>query len=280
LKKYFLRFILILKKGGVILFASLAIIIFVVIYYINYLLHGYHWGFAYIWKLFIGFHLISIKDLILHAQRIVEATENEDLEAARQNTKMLVGRDVDKMDEDACNRAAMESLGEGLTDGILSPLFYLLIAGLPGLLIFKIVSTMDSMVGYKNERYKNFGWFGARFDDVLNYIPARISWMLITIVSFIMPNYSGPKAFSIGLTQHSIIPGPNAGWGEAALAGALRIRIAGPIWKEGILVNEIWIGFENDEYGGSAEEVYKAILLIYCCFGLFSITGIFLSLMS
>ena len=100
-----------------------------------------------------------------------------------------------------------------------------------------------------------FGWFGDRSDDVLNYVPARITWLLMSLTSFVLPTYSGKKSFTNGLLQHSLIPGPNAGWSECAAAGSLQIKIAGPIYKAGVLVNEKWIGFENDRLGGTSSDV-------------------------
>jgi len=107
----------------------------------------------------------------------------------------------------------------------------------------------------KSERYLKFGWFGARADDVMNTFPARFTWMLMTLVSAILPGYSGKKCFIVGLQQHGEIPGPNAGWSECAAAGSLRIKIAGPIYKEGVRVNEKWLGYENDPEGGSVHDV-------------------------
>ena len=91
----------------------------------------------------------------------------------------LVGRDTDRMDAGACRRAAVESLSENLTDGFVSPVFWYVLAGIPGLVLFKVVSTMDSMVGYKTPRYLRFGWCGARLDDVMNFVPARLTWLVI-----------------------------------------------------------------------------------------------------
>src|SRR6185369_6195145 len=107
------------------------------------------------------------------------AARRKQLDGARAAIALLVGRDTDKMDFDACRRAAIESLSENFVDGFLSALFWYALLGLPGLLLFKIASTMDSMVGYKTPPYLRFGWFGARLDDVMNYIPARVAWLLL-----------------------------------------------------------------------------------------------------
>ena len=158
----------------------------------------------------------------------------QDLDAARQAVSALVGRDTDRMDGAACRRAAVESLSENLTDGFVSPVFWYVLAGLPGLVLFKVVSTMDSMVGYKTPRYLRFGWCGARLDDVMNYVPARATWLVIAALAAVFPGYSGRKAWTVGLRQHGLLLGPNSGWSEAATAGALERRIVGPIWLNGV----------------------------------------------
>jgi adenosylcobinamide-phosphate synthase len=182
---------------------------------------------------------------------------------------MLVGRDTDRMDAAACDRAAVESIAENLVDGVLSPLFWLALLGLPGLLIFKIASTMDSMVGYKNERYLRFGWFGARLDDVLNWVPARLSVPLLAAAAAMVPGCSPRACWRVGLSQHALLPGPNKGWGETAAAGALRIRLAGPIWKDGRQVNDLWIGPAEAPEGGRPGDVTRMIRLAYFATALF-----------
>ena len=101
---------------------------------------------------------------------------------------------------------------------------------------------MDSMVGYKTPRYLRFGWCGARLDDVMNYLPARMTWLVIAALAALLPGYSGRKAWRVGLRQHRLLLGPNSGWSEAATAGALQRRIVGPIWLKGVQVTDLWIG--------------------------------------
>jgi adenosylcobinamide-phosphate synthase len=165
------------------------------------------------------------------------------------------------MDADACSRAAIESLSENLTDGFLSPIFWYTLAGLPGLVVFKIVSTMDSMVGYKTQRYLRFGWCGARTDDVMNWIPARLSWLLISATAVLLPGDSARKSLAVGWRQHAIVPGPNSGWSEAATAGAIQRRLVGPIWLQGKLVTEVWLGDSNDPPAGAGDFQRAAVLV-------------------
>jgi adenosylcobinamide-phosphate synthase len=165
------------------------------------------------------------------------------------------------MDGAACRRAAVESLNENLTDGFVSPLFWYVILGLPGIVVFKVASTMDSMVGYKTPRYLRFGWCGARVDDVMNYLPARITWLVIAATAALLPAFSGRKAWRVGLEQHGLLLGPNSGWSEAAAAGALERKIVGPIWLEGVLVTDVWIGESSDQPLETARDVTRAAML-------------------
>lgn len=234
-------------------------------------------GFSLRWILdaFLAYSLFALRDLLNHASRVNRAAQRGDLPAARWAVSMLVGRDTDKLNAPACRRAAMESVAENLTDGVIAPMFWLFLGGIPGLLIFKIASTMDSMVGYRTERYLRFGWFGARFDDVLCWVPARITFLLFVALGFLLPGFSGLKAWRIGRKQHHLLPGPNPGWAEATAAGALQRRLIGPVWKNGILVTEIWIGEAQDPEGGGAEDLQRmtqlaiaATLLFTACLGL------------
>ena len=163
----------------------------------------------------------------------------------------------------ACRRAAVESLSENLTDGFVSPVFWYVLAGLPGLVLFKVVSTMDSMVGYKTPRYLRFGWCGARLDDVMNYLPARITWLVIAALAAVLPGILGSQgvdASAFGNTR--LLLGPNSGWSEAATAGALQRRIVGPIWLKGVQVTDLWIGDASDPPLETAGDMTRAMMLV------------------
>lgn len=205
--------------------------------------------------------MLALGDLLHHVWRIESAVRTESLDRARAAVGALVGRDTDRMDGAACRRAAVESLSENLTDGFISPVFWYVLAGLPGILSFKIVSTMDSMVGYKTPAYLRFGWCGARLDDVMNYLPARVAWLTMAVVASCLPRVSGRKAWRIGLEQHGLLLGPNAGWSEAAMAGALERRLVGPIWLRGSMVTDLWIGAASDPPLASADDVRRALIV-------------------
>jgi adenosylcobinamide-phosphate synthase len=248
--------------GGILLFLVLATIwvvgVTAMLVTITPIVPAVTWGL----HLFLVYSLLALGDLMRHVWRVEQALMRDDIRAARQAISQLVGRDTERMDAGACRRAAIESLSENLTDGFTGPLFWYVIAGLPGLLLFKVVSTMDSMVGYKTPRYLRFGWCGARLDDVMTFVPARLTWLLLAAAATALPCCSGRKALAIGLAQHGVLPGPNAGWSEAAAAGALERRLVGPIWLDGRVVTETWLGDAEDPPAQSHDDVVRAMTLV------------------
>ena len=210
---------------------------------------------------FLVYSLLALRDLLRHGYDVENAAARGDEAGARTAISKLVGRDTSKMDSAACRRAAIESLSENLTDGFVSPIFWYALGGLPGLLLFKVVSTMDSMVGYKTPRYLRFGWCGARTDDLMNWIPARLTYLLIAFAALFVPGCSARKALRIGWQQHAIVPGPNSGWSEAATAGAIERKLIGPIWANGNLVTEVWLGDTDDPPAGFDGDFPRAAYL-------------------
>jgi adenosylcobinamide-phosphate synthase len=210
---------------------------------------------------FLLYSLLALGDLLRHVWRVEQGVA-ESLEAGRTAIAHLVGRDIDRMDAAACRRAAVESLSENLTDGFTSAVLWYAVGGLPGLVLFKAVSTMDSMVGYKTERYLRFGWCGARLDDVMNFVPARLTWLLLAVVSFVIPGCSARKAWRVGLSQHAVLLGPNSGWSEAATAGGLQRRLVGPVWLRGQLVTDLWIGDPGDPPLTTRADLVRGMVLV------------------
>ena len=212
--------------------------------------------------IFLLYSLLALRDLLKHVGAIDAAAEAGDLAGARKAAGRLVGRDTDRLDAAACRRSGMESLAENLVDGFVTPIFWYCLAGVPGIVIFKVVSTMDSVVGYKTERYLRFGWCGARLDDLMNLLPARLTWLLIAGAAALTPGGSGKGALTIGWRQHAVVPGPNAGWSEAALAGGIRRRLAGPIWLDGLQVTDLWVGDPSAPAAGTSADCRQARLTV------------------
>ena len=150
------------------------------------------------------------------------------LDSGRRAVSHIVGRDPEALDDAGVARAATESLAESTSDGIVAPLFWLLVGGLPGVLIYKAANTADSMIGHRTDRYSEFGWASARFDDLLNWIPARLTALLIAGSAFFVRRADPEAAWSTALRDARKHDSPNAGWPEAALAGALGFRLGGP----------------------------------------------------
>jgi len=244
--------------GGILLFVGLATVSMVATVVVVVAAAVVGKWLAWLVHLFLLYSLLALGDLIHHVRRIETAVRSGDVPGARVAVSSLVGRDTDRMDGAACRRAAVESLSENLTDGFVSPVFWYVLAGLPGLVLFKVVSTMDSMVGYKTEGYLKFGWCGARLDDVMNYVPARLTWLLVAVVAAVVPGGSAAGALHIGWQQHGVLPSPNSGWPEAAMAGAIRRRLVGPIWRQGQLVTDLWIGDRDDPPAGTADDFRRA----------------------
>jgi adenosylcobinamide-phosphate synthase len=184
---------------------------------------------AAIWMLYTA---LAAKDLAVHSRAVWEALESQDVLQARHAVSRMVGRDTAQLDESGIVRAAVESVAENTVDGILSPLFYALIFGPVGAMVYKAVSTLDSTFGYRNERYLRFGWASARLDDVANYIPARLGLFFVFIGALFGGGRPGP-ALRIGLRDARRHKSPNAGYGEAAFAAALGVQLGGPLRRNG-----------------------------------------------
>jgi adenosylcobinamide-phosphate synthase len=213
-------------------------------------------------QVFLLYSLIALRDLLSHGRAVELAARRGNLPDTHCEISKLVGRDTEHMDFAACRRAAIESLSENLNDGFVSPIFWYAVAGLPGIVLFKVVSTMDSMVGYKTPAYLRFGWCGARLDDIMNWLPARITWLMIALCAAVLPGYSGAKALRVGWQQHALIPGPNSGWSEAAAAGAIQRRLIGQIWRQGKLVTDLWLGDASDPPAGGNADIHRTSVLV------------------
>lgn len=196
---------------------------------------------------------IATRELLRSAQLVIASIRTGDLEAGRHHVSMIVGRDTASLSEQGVLKATIESLAENLSDGVVAPLLYLAVGGLPLALAYKAINTLDSMVGYLNERYRYFGWAAARLDDVANFVPARLSGLIIVASVFLYTltqNSRGAlnaarSAFLVMVRDGNKHPSPNSGVSEAAMAGALQVRLGGPSAYGGIVNNKPFIGQET-----------------------------------
>lgn len=159
------------------------------------------------------------------------------LDAGREAVSHVVGRDPQTLDEAGVARAAIETLAESTSDGVVAPWLFLLLLGLPGIALYKAVNTADSMIGHRDDRYRDYGWSAARLDDLLNWVPARLSAILITAACFLVPGASPGKAWATARRDAPRHDSPNAGWPEAAFAGALNFQLGGPRSYEGEIID-------------------------------------------
>lgn len=178
--------------------------------------------------------LLAQKSLVQHVQAVGDALRLS-LGDGRRAVAMIVGRDTNQMDPPAVTRAAIESAAENLSDGVIAPAFWFLIGGLPGLLLYKITNTADSMIGHRTPRHQAFGWAAARFDDLMNLIPARLTAVLIALAHHSVSDWHTVKAEA---RRHR---SPNAGWPEAAMARALNVALSGPRSYDGQMQNFPWV---------------------------------------
>jgi adenosylcobinamide-phosphate synthase len=187
--------------------------------------------------------LLAQKSLIEHVRAVAEALRVS-LQAGRSAVARIVGRDVSVLDEAGVSRAAIESAAENFSDGLLAPAVWFLLLGLPGLLAYKAVNTADSMIGHRSPRYEAFGWAAARLDDVLNWVPARLSALLIAAAA---PLAGGDarRTWAVARRDARKHKSPNAGWPEAATAGALGLALGGPRRYGEVAVDGAWLGPEG-----------------------------------
>lgn len=187
------------------------------------------------------YYALSVCSLKQMALAVFEPLSRGDLARAKHNVAQIVGRDVSKLDSPGVSRATVETVAENLVDGVISPLIFAVLGGAPLALAYKMVNTLDSMIGYKNETYLFFGKAAARIDDLVNYIPARISVLIIALAAQLKYR-SGFRALQFALRQGRRHSSPNAGYPEASFAGALQIKLGGPNYYFGTLINKPYIG--------------------------------------
>ena len=208
---------------------------------------------GFIVSVFFIYSSIACKDMIKHSRTIYTHLTDENIILARAGTSLIVGRDTVHMTEKEVIRATVESIAENTVDGTLAPLFYSFIGciffGVEGgacfAILYRAVNTLDSSFGYKNEHYKDFGMISAKIDDIFNYIPARLSLILISI-SAIFCGLNSTKAFKIGIRDHSNHASPNSGYSEAAFAGALGLQFGGSTQYDNRIVDRPFLG-DNDK---------------------------------
>ena len=202
--------------------------------------------------------LLAQKSLVQHVQAVADALRLS-TEGGRRAVSMIVGRDTATLDDPAISRAAIESAAENLSDGVIAPAFWFLIAGLPGLMLYKVTNTADSMIGHRTPRHEEFGWAAARFDDLLNLIPARLTALLLALTH----GWTDPRPILRDAPLHR---SPNAGWPEAAMAVILNTALSGPRAYHGEMREYPWVWPEGRRDPGP-DQIDAAVSALWRAWG-------------
>ncbi|EKN64304.1 adenosylcobinamide-phosphate synthase CbiB [Schinkia azotoformans] len=202
---------------------------------------------------------IATKGLADAGLGIYHLLVKKDLEQARYSLSMIVGRDTENLGEVEITRGTVETVAENIVDAIISPLFFALIGGAPLAMAYRATNTLDSMIGYKNEKYKDLGWASARLDDILNFIPARITGLLLIVASLLL-RLDAKKALTIIIRDAKLHPSPNSGIPESAVAGALQIQLGGTNYYKGIPSHRAVMGDSHRPL--QADDILKTVKMM------------------
>jgi adenosylcobinamide-phosphate synthase len=209
--------------------------------------------------------LIAGGNLDQHVRAVASALRTEGLAGGRQSIANIVGRDPETLDEAAICRAAIESLAENASDGVTAPALWFLVGGLPGVIAYKAVNTADSMIGHLSERHRAFGWAAARLDDLVNLPASRLTGLMFIAAAAVVPDASASGAWQAFRRDARLHRSPNAGWPEAAMAGALGLRLAGPRTYHGVVVDDHWMGDGRSD--ATARDIDRALMIYRVAFG-------------
>lgn len=240
------------KVKGILMAIILISITFIVFWVVLYAAKQYEILYLFLATLGV-FYGLANRSLISEGHKVISVLEKEGIEAGRKQLSFIVGRETEHLNEQQIRTAVLETLAENLSDGVIAPLFYYALGGVPAMMAYKMANTLDSMVGYKNDRFKQFGWCSARIDDVLNFIPARLTAIIMATISISWRAWY--YIFKFGHRHAS----PNSGYPEAAMAGILNCRFGGPNYYHGQLVNKPFIG-KNTRILAS-RDLHKAYLI-------------------
>ncbi|HEV3025727.1 MAG TPA: adenosylcobinamide-phosphate synthase CbiB [Pirellulales bacterium] len=214
---------------------------------------------------------LAARDLDVESGRVYRALADRDLVAARGALSMIVGRDTQLLNEAEVVRAAVETVAESSVDGVVAPLVFALVGGAPAAMAYKAVNTLDSMVGHRDERYIRFGWASARLDDLVNFVPARLARLLYPLASLAC-GYDAVRTWRVAWRDGGKSPSPNAGISEAAVAGALGVRLGGTNFYDGVACVRPYLG--ESLVPLDRQHVRAAIRLMYCVSALTLLLGL------
>ena len=244
------------RDAGIFTLVMLLLVTLAVTLVIRQLLHAMPLG--WVLEILVATPFLAQKELGRAVETVAIALRNS-LDEGREAVSHIVGRDPQALDEAGVSRAAIETLAESASDGVVAPWFWLVLLGLPGIALYKAINTADSMIGHLNTRYRDYGWAAARLDDLANWLPARLTAILVTAACFITPHASPGKAWATARRDAKKHASPNSGWPEAAFAGALGFRLGGPRSYDGEVVDLPSFGDGKSELVGS--DILRALVL-------------------
>lgn len=219
--------------------------------------------YGWLLEMLVASTLIAARSLYQHV-RAVQKGLDEDLQSGRLAVSQIVGRDPQTLNEAGVARAAIESVAENFSDGVVAPVFWCAVFGLPGLAVYKAINTLDSMIGHRNERYEYFGKFAARLDDIANWLPARLAGLAFCVAAIFHPVASPKNALRTVWRDANRHRSVNAGWQEAAVAGALQFALAGPRVYGAQTIDDAWMG--NGRSDLTADDIGAALhLYVIAC---------------
>lgn len=263
------------RKAGAVLWFTVVLTSFIVPYAILFAVAKINSIAFFIIESVMCYYILAAKSLKDESMKVYTSLKNNNLQEARRNLSFIVGRDVENLNESSVAKAAVETVAENTSDGVIAPMLYIMLGGAPLGFMYKAVNTLDSMVGYKNERYINIGRFSALADDVANYIPARLSAYVMIAAAFILKlNYK--NAYKIYKRDRFNHKSPNSAHTESVCAGALGVMLGGDNYYGGKLVSKPTIGDNTREV--EIEDIKKSNELMYATSALFMIAGILIML--
>ena len=270
-----------LMAAGGVLWVMTALMAFLIPFALLALAGWLHPALRFLLETFWCFQILAARSLSSESRKVYEKLKESDLPGARRAVSMIVGRDTEKLTEEGVTKAAVETVAENTSDGVTAPLIYMMIGGAPLGFLYKAVNTMDSMLGYKNDRYLYFGRIPAKMDDIFNYIPARITGLLMTTAAF-LTGLDGKNAWKIYRRDRRKHASPNAAQTESVCAGALGVQLAGDAVYFGKVYKKEFIGdalrrIEPEDILRTGRLMYAAELLTFLLCGGIKLTLILLT---
>jgi adenosylcobinamide-phosphate synthase len=250
-----------LRFSGILLVLSVCGTAFLATACVIYWAGSFSWGAGLAVSVFVAYTTLATRDLQVETRKVLQALERGDLPRARREVSFLVGRDTAHLTEPEILRALIETIAENISDGVIAPLFYLGLGGPAWAMTYKAINTLDSMVGYKNERYRHMGWASAKLDDLANFIPARLSGLMIVLSSLVL-KMPWKDSLAVLLRDHVKHESPNSAWPEAAMAGALGVQLGGLNYYFGQPNRKPFIGDRKKMFESSdVREAWKILYL-------------------